>query len=97
MKKILKFIIILIIILVLALAIFTFFLKSQITGSSVQGSNDSYIYTKAICNESNYCADHEITYENNEVVKIEPITGAVVQFSENWTDPRQENQKQELC
>jgi hypothetical protein len=53
--------------------------------------NNQYTYTKAICNETNYCQDYEITCQNNQVLRMNPITGASVQFSQDWQDPRDEN------
>jgi len=94
MKKLSK-IIIIIIAIILTLIIFTFIFKNQITGSTIQDFNDSYTYTKAICNNSNYCIESEITCENNSVVNVKPLTKDA-QFSENWTDPRPKDQEQ-LC
>ena len=47
-------------------------------------------HTKAICNEQNLCQDYEIFCENKDVIYMLPITGAVVQFAEDWQDPRDE-------
>ncbi len=49
-----------------------------------------YSYTKAICNEDNYCQDYIITCENGELVNQNPITGAAVQQSSDWEDPRKD-------
>lgn len=48
--------------------------------------NESLI-TKAICDEKNYCEDYEIVCKNKQVIGLNP-TGAAVQFSESWKDPR---------
>lgn len=63
------------------------------TGNTIQ--QQEYTYTKAICNESNFCQDYIITCENNEVSKKTPITGAITQHSENWIDPRGNNTKED--
>lgn len=41
-------------------------------------------HTKAICN-----------YQ--KVIKMNPITGAAVQFSVDWKDPRDEKDREKLC
>ncbi len=53
--------------------------------------------TKAICTEDNFCQDYEIFCENSEVISIAPITGAVVQFSEDWQDPRPNEIRNKFC
>ena len=57
----------------------------------------THSHTKAICNEQNLCQDYEIFCENNEIVKMSPITGAVVQFAEDWQDPRDEEIRSGSC
>lgn len=83
------------IILSLILAgIFIFNLSlNKITGNAVK---DSYTYTKAICNETNFCQDYVIECQGNETISINPITGAFVQNNENWQDPRNET-RNKLC
>jgi hypothetical protein len=51
---------------------------------------DNYTYTKAICDENNFCQDHVIVCENKEVVSVSPVTGATIQHSNTWQDPREE-------
>lgn len=67
-------------------------LRMSITGEVV--GDDYYTYTKAICNESNYCQDYEIACRNGGVEEISPITGAAIQNPSSWEDPRVES---ELC
>jgi len=57
---------------------------------------DLYTHTKAICNETNYCQDYQISCNSKGIIMSTPITGAAVQFPENWKDPRNENEKK-LC
>jgi len=52
--------------------------------------------TKAICDDKNYCEDYLINCKGKEVIRITP-TGAAVQFSENWEDPRNEKDKEIAC
>ncbi len=100
MKKLIIGLILIIILIILELLAF----KTNITGNIIKYNQednkeipDKYSYTKAICNSSNYCQDHEISCESNKITQIKPITGAVVQFDENWEDPRDEEQKDKLC
>jgi len=43
------------------------------------------------------CQDYEIFCKNNEIVKMNPITGAVIQFPEDWEDPRDEEIRNGFC
>lgn len=82
------------------LAVLVVFLlnPSLITGKAVQTENKNiYSYTKAICNETNYCQDYEITCEGEKVISTQLITGAAVQHSENWQDPRDKETRERLC
>lgn len=100
MKNIVK-IIILIIIIIILLAGF-FFIKNSITANAIKQQENTdrlntYTYTKAICDESNFCQDNEITCQGNEIKSIIPITGEVIQHSQDWQDPRTEQDKNKLC
>lgn len=57
----------------------------------------NYSYTKAICTENNYCEDNIIKCKNKKVIEISPITGAAVQFSDDWKDPRDSETINKLC
>ncbi len=57
----------------------------------------THSHTKAICDEQNLCQDYEIFCENKDVIYIIPITGAVVQFAEDWQDPRDEEIRSGFC
>jgi len=57
----------------------------------------THSHTKAICDSENFCQDYEIFCENQNIIKMSPITGAAVQFSESWKDPRDEKTKSEFC
>lgn len=56
-----------------------------------------YSHTKAICNETNYCQDYQISCNEERVIMITPITGAVIQNSKDWEDPRNESTRNILC
>lgn len=60
-------------------------------------SEETHSYTTAICNETNYCQDNIIKCNKNQVISISPITGAAVQFSVNWKDPRDEEIRNGFC
>lgn len=53
-----------------------------------------YQHTKAICS-GNSCQDFLITCNDHYVIEMKPLTGNVV-FSNDWQDPRNEEEK-ELC
>jgi hypothetical protein len=67
------------------------YIQNNLTGRVI----DEFTHTKAICNTSNFCQDYEITCKGSEIVKQQPITGAVIQHNENWQDPR--TNPQDLC
>jgi len=99
-----KSLIVLIIIILFALSGILFFavpflLTSPLTGQTIDNEENlsEYTYTKAICDERNYCEDNEIKCRGNKVISITPITGAAVQFSEDWEDPRDEKEIERLC
>lgn len=83
-KKIKLSIIISMIILFLAGILFT----SNILAAEKTQTTDYSTYTKAICDENNFCQDYIFTCENGEIIKQTPITGASIQFDEDWVDPR---------
>ena len=79
-----------VIILVLLLIVLAFFVglfisKISFTGNVVQ--DNSYSWTKALCNSDNECMDVEITCNNGQVSSIVPISKLVV-HSDDWKDPR---------
>lgn len=88
MKKILILIAFLIIISI------TTILLIKATESS--NNLDYYSHTKAICNETNYCQDYQISCSEERAIMTTPITGAVAQYPKDWTDPRSESER-ELC
>ena len=87
MKKILIFAMILLLILV---ALMTFLLASS------EDYLDYSTHTKAICNETNYCQDYLISCKDDKMLITTPITGAFIQHSFDWQDPRDKIDR-ELC
>ncbi|MBT3691484.1 hypothetical protein HOD75_02915 [archaeon] len=73
--------------------------NQSITGNAIQQASPKNIttYTKAICNSSNYCQDYILECNNNNLTSKNPITGAAVQFPENWEDPRTSEQIKREC
>ncbi|MEX2017527.1 MAG: hypothetical protein WD876_03575 [Candidatus Pacearchaeota archaeon] len=93
----------LIIPVVLSVIILTIFFISTI--SSIDSNPGNYVsiphfthsHTKAICNSTNYCQDHEIFCQSDKVISISPITGVAIQFSKTWKNPRYEAIKNQMC
>ena len=73
--------------------IFLVFSLFQITGGTIL---NHYTFTKAVCDETNYCEDYEITCQDGELVSMNP-TGAAIQFSKDWQDPREEEKIERIC
>lgn len=85
---------------ILLLLIFLFILTitlSILAYNIVKIDTNEYSHTKAICNENNYCQDYKIICENEEIIRMVPITGAAVQFPEDWQDPRDDETIKKLC
>lgn len=55
------------------------------TGKTI--NQEKYLFTKAICDENNYCKDYKIECENGMPSKITP-TGFAIQKPKNWIDKR---------
>ena len=84
-------VLILIMFLVLAL-LFVILNKPLFTGESIK--ENKYSYTTALCNESNYCQDYQVTCVDNNAIEISPVTGAAIQKQEDWIDFRE---SKDLC
>ncbi|MBS3075540.1 hypothetical protein J4429_03695 [Candidatus Pacearchaeota archaeon] len=67
-----------------------------LTSQAIEDSKfiQEYTYTKAICNETNFCQDYEIQCRNKTLISSFPIAGAVIQHKPDWIDPRN---KTDLC
>jgi len=90
----LKTIIIITVLIIAAIATLFLLTDQTITGEVVKYQHS---FTKAICNESNYCQDYEIVCEENKTISRTPMSGAIIQHSEDWEDPRDENSKNKAC
>jgi len=87
MRKIIKLLVIISFVLV---GVLSFSIYTQITGEAVK---DYYTYTKAICDENNFCQDYEIVCEGEKFIEMNPIIGASVQNPDEWQDPRDESEQ----
>lgn len=69
----------------------------SITGRITE-NNSLYSYTKAICNEENFCEDYVISCNGKRAVLIAP-TGYNIKNPEYWKDPRPEEKRnlENLC
>ena len=68
-------------------------LNWQVTGHTTL---NKYSFTKAICNQENYCKDYEITCEDGKIISKKAISEGV-QFSQDWEDPRSEEMRNKWC
>ena len=92
MKRIIFIIAIFILVLVVAPFIFT-----DLGSEASASTENTHIYTKAVCNETNYCQDYKIECQGNQLIQMNPITGASVQYSSNWQDTRDEEMINKIC
>ena len=92
MKKYIIFATLLVLVLIGISTAISFNSKNYITTLKYTHS-----HTKAICDSKNFCQDYEIFCENKDVMYMIPITGAAIQFPEDWQDPRDEEIKNGVC
>lgn len=64
-------------ILIVILILFLFVFSSNITSNVIKTTN--YSFTKAICNEKNYCMDYQVICQGKKTISINP-TGFAVQL-----------------
>lgn len=95
-EKLLALLILIVILLTAIIAITT--INEGITGALINSKNgDYYSWTKAICDQSNYCQDYVIECEGENLIRMSPITGATIQNSRDWKDPRDQEIIDGLC
>ena len=87
------FLLILALILLIGGVFLVIFGEKNLTGRVIISE---YSYTKAVCNESNYCEDYEVVCDAENVKSLTP-TGYVVQLSEDWVDERDDKNFDRLC
>ena len=85
------------IILVLSVSVSGSSLTPDLISSPVSSPPNLHAWTKAICDKDNFCQDYFIECQDQEPLRISPITGAAIQFQNNWQDPRALEQKERLC
>lgn len=88
-----KVLLILFLVLIFLFIIIFFFNRMTPTGEVILSNR--YSFTKAICNETNYCQDFEFVCNGSEVVEINPLKA--VQFPIDWKDPRTIEQIEKNC
>ena len=88
---------ILLILCLVSLVLITTF-SSKITTKITErmALKDEKGFTKAICDDQNYCEDYEIVCEQKQVKSFTP-TGMAIQNSNNWNDSRTPEQIEEMC
>lgn len=84
-KKTIIFTIIILITITTITSITVLFQAPSLTGNIII---EEYTHTKALCNKTNFCQDYIITCQNNITKKITPISGATIQHTKDWIDPR---------
>lgn len=94
MEKTIVPVIIFLLILASAISILSFNIIQQ---NLEQESLETHSYTTAICNSTNFCQDNIVKCNKDQVININPITGAAVQFSHDWQDPRNEQEINGFC
>jgi len=72
---------------IIFLGIVLFFIVVNAVKPEPKNKVPTSTWTKAICNEENYCLDIQITCEENGVIDIKP-TGEGSYFPKDWEDPR---------
>ncbi|MCF7910180.1 hypothetical protein K9L16_00720 [Candidatus Pacearchaeota archaeon] len=85
---------------VLFAVLFFLLFKISSTGFVIGNLEDTYVVTKAICNETNFCQDYTAECQDNKIQKITLLTGNSIQHNKNWTDPRKTNKtitKENIC
>ena len=92
-KKVIFYFIMLLIFLILLFSVISYY--SNLTGKIVEDIN-SYSYTKAVCNNSNYCEDYEIVCDGKEVISM-TFTGFSIQNPSDWVDPRSKEIVENTC
>ena len=71
------------------------FFNQSLTGAAI--ADNKYSFTKAICNETNYCQDYEIICEGSETIEVSLIENSGRQYPASWKDTRTDEQKNKQC
>jgi len=80
------------VLLFMGIALIGVFFVGNFTETGKIIETEQYTYTKAICNESNFCQDYLISCDkDNNITKKIAITGAVTQHGDDWVDPREDS------
>ena len=60
------------------------------------GPTGAVVWTKAICDDGNFCIDYEVTCQDGRVVQLEK-TAFSAQYEADWVDPRSPELKNGRC
>jgi hypothetical protein len=60
------------------------------------GPTGAVVWTKAICDDGNFCVDYEVTCQDGLVVHLEK-TAFSAQYESDWVDPRSPELKNGWC
>lgn len=83
--------------IVLVLAIVALLMQITPTNSLKNQVFETHSYTTAICDSTNYCQDYHIKCNGKNILNLNPLTGAAIQFDSDWNDPRNESETNGFC
>ena len=86
-----------ILLLIIAVAIALLSLNIIQAGITSNVISETHSYTKAVCSSTNYCQDYIVRCNGDHMISMNPITGAAVQFSTDWQDPRDPETINDFC
>jgi len=75
-------------------------LDKSITGKAIDSQTQEKninIFTKTLCNQSNYCQDYKITCWNDQVIEIRSISNSSDHFSEDLENSEIKEMIKRLC
>lgn len=79
------------------LAVALIFVSAQmINFEDKKETPQKYSYTTAIC-EGDFCQDHVVVCDGEDVVSTTPITGAAITVPNGWQDPRNAEDTEKFC
>jgi hypothetical protein len=74
---------------IIALALLAIFASSN-------SNDDIYTWTKAVCDDVNYCVDVILECKSGEITGV-GFTGATAHFGPEWEDPRPLESREAWC
>jgi hypothetical protein len=86
-----------IIILILVAWIISFLVIISAANEPQTKVESNYTWTKAVCDNSNFCQDYLIECKNKHTISMSPITGSAVKFSSEWHEKRPREMITKTC